>query len=428
MRIINISYTDQGGAGIAVSRTHQRLKELGYDSYLFLADDIKEAEKNTVEGIQGGKKIVNLFKRIVKAFTSRILQYAYRVGVKKKQQVPDRYCFFSKSELNKISIQKILENVADGDIVILYWLGLGLMNSANIVELANKAKIRLYWYALDMAAVTGGCHYFWECTGYLNDCSNCPALEPGNKQFANKQFTVKKKNLDKISITLLASSDIGVNAFEKAAIKFSSYHKLPYAINTDAFDVGAANPDLAAVNYKIFFNAQNKYDIRKGWEYFKTMIVLLDMVLDRNENNRIVDLISVDIENHGQHFKELKHIRICDAGGHKNSDSELATLYQQSDLFICTSVEDLSPLMVNESLLCGVPVIAFDNASNREYIIDNENGILVKIFDTHKMAEVVGEIILGKIKFNSSEKIRESVIELHRTEDWHRTFKKLISN
>jgi hypothetical protein len=254
MKIINIGFTDKGGAGLAISRTHNRLRELGYESILFLADDFLDDDEK--ERRNAKNKKLSWPGRIVSAVKARATALAKKLHLERKPLVAhDKavyYTFVSTSESSQISIQKVLDIVEDGDIVILYWLGLGLMNSRNIGELIRKADIRLYWYALDMAPVTGGCHYFWDCRGYLADCSDCPALEGKNKGFAHTQHEIKKQNLQDLPITLLASSDKGVSIFREASIRFQRYYKMPYAINTDAFNVAPSAKKPIDKPFRIF--------------------------------------------------------------------------------------------------------------------------------------------------------------------------------
>ena len=40
-------------------------------------------------------------------------------------------------------------------------------------------------------------------------------------------------------------------------------------------------------------------------------------------------------------------------------EKQLIKFYQESDFFLSQSIQDLGPIMINESLACGVPVISF---------------------------------------------------------------------
>ena len=410
MRILNISHTTKGGAGTAVERTHNRLLDLGYDSHLFLYDDIHIERKQTLK-----EKLISRFKK-------RLTHYLIKYTGFDLEANQEKYCFNSTSELKNIDVSKLLNIVKDGDLLFFYWTGLDLVNTKNFRELYLSAKIRIFWYALDMAAVTGGCHYYWDCRGYLSNCSNCPAVNVFKKSLPKKQLEVKKNNLKNINATLIASSQIGINIFKEASLKFDQYFNLPYAIDTEVFNLStdkSKNP-----NYRIFFSSQNTLDGRKGFTLFQETIYELSRLL--KTSNIEIDLISLNSIEHSSKFIEQKNIHVKAVEQPKNSSNELASLYQNSDLFICTSIEDLSPLMVNEALLCGIPVLCFNNASNREYILNNKNGYMTDKIESIEMAKIAFQIINGSIQFQSAREIRSTVYPIHEKENWHVFFLKLI--
>ena len=45
-----------------------------------------------------------------------------------------------------------------------------------LYELQQITGAPIIWYLLDMAPLTGGCHYAWDCSGYTRNCGKCPAL------------------------------------------------------------------------------------------------------------------------------------------------------------------------------------------------------------------------------------------------------------
>jgi len=418
MKIVNISHTDKGGAGTAVLRTHKRLLELGYNSILYLASDRKPTNTliNRID-----RRFGHRFKKLKAVFFKQRSPVVFSDKVAK-------YCFFSTSELEKISICSILDNIDDGDVILMYWLGSKMLNTSNFIQLSKKRKIKLVWYAVDMAPITGGCHYFWECKGYQNSCLNCPVFDGEEKSLAYYQFLSKMKNLRKVSINLVSPSHVGRRIFESGSLKFNSYSVLPFAIDTKIFDIQTQPTGKVTNGFSIFFNAQNIYDIRKGWSYLKEAIFLLDQLLVMSGTSYNVSILSVAYDAHVPHFQELKRIKLINKGGYAIDERDLAALYQSADAFICTSTEDLNPLMVNEALLCGIPVIGFNNASNDEYIEENRTGNLIKPFDVNQMAQIIFQVISGEIIYLSGKEIRNSVIALHESTSWNKKFTEEILN
>ena len=412
MKIIHVTYTMEGGAGKAASRIHETLLELGKPSVLIVKNDQFNEKQSFIK-----RKIKSLIYRIKKKLNS----YTHTIP----EKFESKYCFFSVSERDVVKSDYILNKIEDGDVVILYWIGRETLNTATIRKIYKK-NVKIFWFGLDMAPVTGGCHYFWDCQEYKKKCSNCPAiLDKNQNRFAQKQLSIKTKNLKNIDIGLLASSDIGIEAMKQAAIKFNSYTKIPYPINTDVFTI--SNQISKENIYRIFFNAQNVNDIRKGWSYFKQYVIQLDRTLNDKKININVELISSSYKNHIEELSNLTCVKIIDFGW-ADDDKKLSKLYQQANLMICTSVEDLSPLMVNEALLCGVPVFGFDNASNREYIFENINGAIFKFGDISTMAERTIQHIQNRDLLKNKATIRNSILEIHQKETWFRNhFAKILN-
>ncbi len=418
MRVVHITNTLEGGAGKAVWRIHERLQERGLQSLVITKQESSPKPVNKLKSLFNQKKN-SLLWRWNRLLSKEPLSYT------KQNELTYKYSFFSKAENLKISYDYILDAIRDGDLVIFYWLGLDTLNSAAIKDIYQKKKVRMYWFAVDMAPITGGCHYFWDCTGYISGCSNCPVISSGDDFSPKKQLKKKIENLSKVSIGLLASSDMGLTIFKQAKIKYNSYTKIPYPINTDIFNFTS---DIENANeFSVFFNAQNINDVRKGWVYFKEYVLQLDSLLANVPNRFIVNLITVHNEIHLAELPHLKNIQFVNYGW-ADSEESLAKLYKKANLFICTSVEDLSPLMVNEALLCGVPVFGFDNASNKEYIVENLNGSIFAFEDTKGMAEKTINYLTDRTIFKDKLTIRNSVLPLHEKESWFNNyFKKLLN-
>ncbi|MDQ1327252.1 MAG: hypothetical protein QG641_532, partial [Candidatus Poribacteria bacterium] len=57
---------------------------------------------------------------------------------------------------------------------------------------------------------------------------------------------------------------------------------------------------------------------------------------------------------------QIKDIFESKYSGMLRDDNALAAAYQAADLFVCPSIEDAGPMMINEAVMCGTPVVSFD--------------------------------------------------------------------
>lgn len=64
-------------------------------------------------------------------------------------------------------------------------------------------------------------------------------------------------------------------------------------------------------------------------------------------------------------------------------------LYNIADGFICSSVEDAGPMMINEALMSGTPVISFKIGVAEDLIINGENGFLADNISANALADAI---------------------------------------
>lgn len=87
---------------------------------------------------------------------------------------------------------------------------------------------------------------------------------------------------------------------------------------------------------------------------------------------------------------------------------EMAYLYQSSDIFLSTSINETFGIATAEAMFCGVPVIATKNGGIED-IISADNGIKVDIGDFVGIADAIKSVYTNEIKFKK-EIIRNSIM------------------
>jgi len=64
--------------------------------------------------------------------------------------------------------------------------------------------------------------------------------------------------------------------------------------------------------------------------------------------------------------------------GNIRSENKLSEVYQLSDIFVSPSIDDVGPMMINEAVISGLPVISFNIGVAEDLIINKINGYIVK--------------------------------------------------
>lgn len=381
-KVVHLSTNDFGGAGSAALRFHTSLLAAGHDSQLFVAESRSSQSVAAVTPV-----ISELFRVRVKAFArkhlptrvfSRVRAYFAR---RDRFSAKRKYLFFSVGESAFQGINPgLVQRIASADVLFVHWVA-GFANSFDVLQIQKVTGCKVYYTSMDMAHLTGGCHYYWQCTGFQRDCSDCPALDQRHKNYAAFQLRAKSVNVLQMKATLLSGSQRIHEAGKRSAIQYADHQVLSLPLDVDLF-----RPELAhrapgrSSQFRILTNANDADDPRKGFEYLSQVLVCLEQQLGANEHIQLLCLTPERFSHLGLERVKLIQFEYC------QGDAALAALYRQADLFVSTSIEDAGPMMVGEALMCGVPVVAFDVGIATELVEEGRNGYIVDRLDVRKMA------------------------------------------
>ena len=71
----------------------------------------------------------------------------------------------------------------------------------------------------------------------------------------------------------------------------------------------------------------------------------------------------------------------------------LAQTYQIADLFVCSSLEDSGPQMINMSIMSGTPVVAFEMGVALDIVHHGKSGYLAKLYEIDDLVKGINEIL-----------------------------------
>ena len=80
-------------------------------------------------------------------------------------------------------------------------------------------------------------------------------------------------------------------------------------------------------------------------------------------------------------------------------------------MFLNQSIQDAGPIMINESLSCGLPVISFKIGLAKD-IVNKKNGFLAEKVDHYSLAkEILKASTISKIKLEKKKAARQTAIK-----------------
>jgi glycosyltransferase involved in cell wall biosynthesis len=199
----------------------------------------------------------------------------------------------------------------------------------------------------------------------------------------------KKKYVELTDIHLIAASEWQYRQAKVSTLfKDKPIHKILLSVNPKIFKPA----DKEAMRLKlgidtdrkvIFFGAIYLHIKRKGMSYLMESLKILKEKLDGTDLGNKVLLLVAGLEIKG--LAELlpfpsKYIGLLD------NTYGIASAFQVSDLFLCPSIEDSGPQMINQSIMCGTPVVSFEMGVSPDLVITGQTGYMAKLEDSADLA------------------------------------------
>lgn len=284
-------------------------------------------------------------------------------------------------------------------VLVFFWKD--MVTSKTLQDIYDKLKVPILLIVADMFPMTGGCSYFWDCRNFEHGCGKCPALKSDNENdFTRQAFLYKQKVYNNINCVFLGNSWM-----LKHAVKTNLFKNLDTiypVINEEVFKPQDKNELKArhglAGKTVLFIGSVHVTEERKGFKYLVEALHILYQTAPQFKDDVVLviaGLSSVDL----QSFFNFKVIQT----GSLPYDT-LAEYYAMVDVYLSGSIQDAGPMMINQSLMCGTPVVAFDMGTACD-LINKSTGYLARYLDVNDFS--MG--ILDLIKLSAEEKAAMSV-------------------
>ena len=272
-------------------------------------------------------------------------------------------------------------------IIICFWQE--LLSAKSLEGLYEKYKCPIFIICMDYSPMTGGCHFISNCPTFENGCGACEIWYSNNKKdFTYKNALEKKRIYEKINPIIFLNNYMEENYASRSPIlkNIKRISKGP-VINEDLFcpiDKKLAKKELNIDENKkvLFFACQNLNDTRKGGKYVIDALNIFYEGLSSQERDNILVILA------GRAEKEIESIVKfnCKTFGFVDTN-KLIKLYQVADVYLSGSVIDAGPMMVNQALSCGVPVVAFNIGTAIDVINGKNTGYVSKEISSQAFAD-----------------------------------------
>ena len=419
MKVVHLSTSDMGGAGIAAKNLHLKLNQLQWDSSM-------------VTKVKLGKDFVEHFcthpnqdKRAHRSLFQRIkasLQYRMPMLFPSKEfslvgrESGFEYFSLPFSDLNLKSISLIHK----ADVIHLHWISDQFVDYHKVFEL-NKKYV---WTLHDMNPFTGGCHHSDGCMLFDSNCSKCFQLKGTQHETYSKKILEYKlkalSNLRDDQIKIVAPSEWLLNLSRKSTC-FSRFEHI-HIPNVIDFNVEGAD---RAMSRKAWLLGESEivflfvaHDVRNARKGMGTLIHAIENLPDKSNVVLMVLGQSSGLMMEGVRVLEL---------GFVTDQSVLRNAYLAADVFLMPSIAENFPNTIVESLLMGTPVIA-SNVGGIPEQVNETNGVLVLSHDHEAWANGLSYFVQNKqhfIRANIARDAKEKYNSISITEKYIKVYHSL---
>jgi glycosyltransferase involved in cell wall biosynthesis len=351
MKILHINQSDvSGGAAIAGYRLHQGLLEQGLDSKILV-----------------GK---------VKTDSDRIVTVPRKPRLENQLNRLTRY-----SGLNYINLFSSFDIpnhkfYQDADILNFHNLHTGYFNYLAISKL-TKTKPAIFTLH-DMWSFTGHCAYSYDCDRWKIGCGKCPYPDtyPAiSRDSTHIEWKLKNWIYGQSNLTIVSPSNWLTEQAKASMLNCHPIHCIPYGIDTNAYQpldrqLSKAVLDIPQDKRVLLFGAESLKDKRKGGD-------LLLNALQQLPPSLKAEILFLTFGNGSEAITAALGIPTINLG-YISSDRLKSMAYSAADLFIFPTRADNLPLVLQESMACGTPMVSFDIGGVPDLVRPMVTGYLAK--------------------------------------------------
>jgi len=381
MNVLQINQSDiGGGAAIAGYRLHQGLLDQGIDSRLIVGE--AKTHSDRVAHIPRKHKIENrLFP-----LTGRLgLHY---IGLISTFDLPAHHFY------------------KNADILNFHNLHGNYFNYLAIPKLtASKPAV---FTLHDMWSFTGHCAYSYDCDRWKIGCGKCPYPDtyPSiSRDNTHLEWQLKNWVYDRSKLAIVTPSRWLAEQAQQSMLNRFPIHHIPYGIDLAAFQ--PLDPEKCRfllgipTNKKVLLcTGQSLTDPRKGGD------ILLS--LSQNLPQSIKDETLLMLLGHGgEDISDLVGMETLHLG-YISSDRIKSIAYSAADLFILPTRADNLPLMLQESMACGTPMVSFKIGGVPDLVRPGITGYLATPEDPKDLCQ-------GILQLWENDRLREQMSQQCRT-------------
>jgi glycosyltransferase involved in cell wall biosynthesis len=331
MKVLQVSTSLNGGAGLAAERTHQALLAAGINSTLLSLSSAKSE-------FSSSRNVKTISRNFSERLLSKSLTIIQRNFIQKGP--------YLQTPLS-IGIDPNRFDFREFDLIHIHSM-YNMISNSSLIKILD-AKVPLVITLHDQRFTSGGCHGSMGCTNYLTNCNDCPQVYSLARPLVRSAYSRITSLLEIYyrELLLITPSDwlnkIVISRFPK--------------VNSRVIHNCVSSEILQAKNKKNDELSENKInigfislDLNNPYKGLFTLVSALES-LDRKSRLEF----RLVLIGKGDFSKQIKDLEIRKLG--ELNASELINEMRNLNLLVVPSDQDNLPNIMCEALCLGVPVV-----------------------------------------------------------------------
>lgn len=368
MNVLFINWSDiVGGAGIAAHRLYKGLLNQGIDVKMLVAKAQSEDEN------------VNVLSRRVRSFGQKI---TYRIG----RRIGLDSVYLDRSSVENHDFFK------KADVLNLHNLHGDFFNYLALPELA-KSKPSVYTLH-DMWSFTGHCGYSYDCGKWRTGCGGCPypsSYPPITRDSTRLQWRLKKWVYNRSKLTIVTLSRWLTEQAKQSMLNCFPIYYIPNGIDTDIYkpldkELCRKMLNIPADARVLMFAADYiSREPRKGGDLLMAALRALPAVYKSQT-------LLITIGHGGDNIEQITGMKTLTLG-YVGGDHLKSVCYSAADIFVFPTRADNLPLVLQESMACGTPMVSFNVGGVPDLVRPGITGYLAEPNNADSLSQVLARLL-----------------------------------
>jgi glycosyltransferase involved in cell wall biosynthesis len=284
--------------------------------------------------------------------------------------------------------------LAGADVVHLHNLHGGYFNYRWLANLTILKPV--VWTLHDMWPLTGHCSHSFDCGRWRTGCGQCPypgTYPPIRMDATRLDWRLKSRLYQRVGVVIITPSRWLADLVRESTLRHLPLHVVPNAVDTEVYAPRPSEECRRALGlppdrFVLLFAAEHVNSPFKRFEFLP----------------KVLELIPADIRRHLLLLvmgADAPRQTVCGdvpivCLGLVTGEKQKTEIFGAADLLLYPTRADNCPMVVQEALACGCPIVAENVGGVGELVRPNETGLLVPPDDAGVFADCIGRLFIDR--------------------------------